>query len=61
MSYTKVTFSQSFEDWAAQNNIPLKCGCSPWRDHGDTCQVTAARKVWREAGQARYAGLGGGA
>lgn len=57
MTYTAVTFGQSFEDWAAANNIPCTCKRVPHHNpdgHHPDCAMTAALAHWRQEGLARY-------
>lgn len=60
MKYTRVSFNESFQDWAKANNVACNCGAKyphSFEGHKASCQVAEAASHWREAGSRLYASL----
>lgn len=55
--YTRVSFNESFQEWARANGLTCSCGTgvSVFDGHRGNCSMSEAARHWQEAGHALYA------
>jgi len=59
MSYKRVSFDLSFQDWAKASGIQCECGrgAHAYEDHKADCPMVVAATHWMAESQATYAAL----
>ena len=59
MTYTKVGFNESFQEWAKSNKLVCECPKLPYipEEHVQACPMAVAYAHWKGTGQNFYASM----